>query len=112
MNNLGKFYEKHPEVAELLTNIVSFDSVDDEGAMEEPCSCTRPFNWCNEKNPAYCWQLYFLWANIEVINKLRESKGLNTFTFCPHVGETGDVMHLAATYMLSTSINHGINLDK
>ena len=36
---------------------------------------------------------------------------MNTFAFRPHAGETGDVMHLAATYMLATSINHGINLE-
>lgn len=57
-------------------------------------------------------QLYYLWANIEVLNKLRQTKGLNTFAFRPHAGETGDSMHLAATYMLCRSINHGINLDK
>ena len=57
-------------------------------------------------------QLYYLWANIEVLNKLRKTKGLNTFAFRPHAGETGDTMHLAATYMLCSSINHGINLDK
>lgn len=104
--------EKHPEVSELLKHIVGFDSVDDEGAAEQPCSCARPSEWKSEQNPAYCWQLYYLWANIEVLNTLRSSKGLNTFVFRPHAGETGDVMHLAATYMLADSINHGINLDK
>ena len=59
-----------------------------------------------------CTQLYYLWANIEILNRLREAKGLNTFAFRPHAGETGDTMHLAATYMLCRSINHGINLDK
>ena len=57
-------------------------------------------------------KLYYLWANIEVLNKLRQSKGMNTFAFRPHAGETGDTMHLAATYILCVSINHGINLDK
>jgi len=75
-------------------------------------TCTRPKEWSHEKNPAYCWQLYFLWANIEIVNKLRKTKGLNTFAFRPHAGETGNVMHLAASYMLCTSINHGINLDR
>lgn len=104
--------ENHPEVAELLKHIVGFDSVDDEGTIEGPCNCTRPSNWSEETNPAYCWQLYFLWANIEVINNLREAKGLNTFAFRPHAGETGDAMHLAATYLLCPSINHGVNLDR
>mmetsp|Transcript_1306 Transcript_1306/g.1533 ORF Transcript_1306/g.1533 Transcript_1306/m.1533 type:complete len:527 (-) Transcript_1306:76-1656(-) len=102
--------EKHPEVAELLTHIVGFDSVDDEGAAEAPSCCARPSTWKKEQNPAYCWQLYYLWGNIEVLNRLRKSKGLNTFAFRPHAGETGDPMHLAATYMLADSINHGINL--
>jgi len=104
--------EKHAQVAEFLTHVVGFDSVDDEGSAENPCDCARPSEWKDEKNPAYCWQLYFLWANIEVINRLRRARGLNTFAFRPHAGETGDVMHLAASYMLCTSINHGINLDR
>jgi len=106
------FPENHPEVSELLKHIVGFDSVDDEGTAEAPCGCARPSDWNKEQNPAYCWQLYYLWANIEVLNRLRISKGLNTFAFRPHAGETGDAMHLAATYMLADSINHGINLDK
>jgi AMP deaminase len=56
-------------------------------------------------------QLYFLWANLQVLNRLRQSLGLNTFSFRPHAGETGDPMHLAATYILCDSINHGILLD-
>ncbi|GMH47126.1 hypothetical protein TrRE_jg5961, partial [Triparma retinervis] len=104
--------EKHPEVAELLNHIVGFDSVDDEGNPEAPCNCTSPSEWKQNDNPAYAWQLYYLWANIKVVNSLRKSKGLNTFAFRPHSGETGDVMHLAATYLLCESINHGINLAK
>mmetsp|Transcript_32368 Transcript_32368/g.56366 ORF Transcript_32368/g.56366 Transcript_32368/m.56366 type:complete len:683 (-) Transcript_32368:444-2492(-) len=104
--------EKHPEVAELLSHIVGFDSVDDEGSMEAPLSCCQPSSWKQEDQPAYCWQLYYLWANLEILNKVRKYRGLNTFAFRPHAGETGETMHLAATYMLCPSINHGINLDK
>eukprot|EP00804_Cyclotella_cryptica_P003306 CCRYP_010522-RB/>CCRYP_010522-RB protein AED:0.41 eAED:0.41 QI:320/0.66/0.71/1/0.83/0.71/7/392/753 len=96
--------EKHPEVAELLNNIVGIDSA--------PLTCEKPASWSQDDNPAYCWQLYHLWANIEVLNRVRKSKGLNTLAFRPHAGETGETMHLAATYMLCRSINHGINLDK
>jgi len=103
--------EEHPEIAEAIKHIVAFDSVDDEGALEETCSCQRPHQWTNKKNPSYWWQLYFIWANLEVLNKLRATRGLNTFAFRPHAGETGDPMHLAATYMLCESINHGILLD-
>jgi len=104
--------EEHPEVAELLKHIVGFDSVDDEGNQEEICSCHKPKDWTSGKNPAYAWQLYFLWANLEVLNELRRARGLNTIEFRPHAGETGDAMHLAATYMLCRSINHGIKLEE
>lgn len=103
--------EKHPQVAELLKHIVGFDSVDDEGAPEEGCSEQTPHEWTSDKNPSYWWQLYFIWANMEVLNRLRKARGLNTLAFRPHAGETGDPMHLAATYMLCESINHGICLD-
>eukprot|EP00520_Triparma_pacifica_P006083 CAMPEP_0118651528 /NCGR_PEP_ID=MMETSP0785-20121206/10834_1 /TAXON_ID=91992 /ORGANISM="Bolidomonas pacifica, Strain CCMP 1866" /LENGTH=810 /DNA_ID=CAMNT_0006543987 /DNA_START=233 /DNA_END=2662 /DNA_ORIENTATION=+ len=104
--------EAHPEVAELLKHIVGIDSVDDEGNPEAPCGCTSPSEWKQNENPSYAWQLYYLWGNIKVVNSLRKARGLNTFAFRPHSGETGDVMHLAATYLLCESVNHGINLDK
>ena len=68
--------------------------------------------WTSPKNPAYWWQLYFLWANLEVLNNLRKSRGLNTIAFRPHAGETGNPLNLACTYLLSESIAHGINLDQ
>ena len=55
--------------------------------------------------------MYFLWANLEVLNQIRKAKGLNTIAFRPHAGETGNPMHLGASYMLCQSINHGVNLD-
>lgn len=101
----------HPEVAETLQHIVAIDSVDDEGASEEALSGDKPADWKSQKSPSYAWQTYFIWANLCVLNKLRKSKGLNIITFRPHAGETGDPMHLGATYMLCESINHGINLE-
>jgi len=108
----------HPEkeenqlVAQFLEHVVGFDSVDDEGAPEDGCSCVRANAWRGPSNPHYAWQLYYLWANIEVLNRLRRARGLNTFSLRPHAGETGDAMHLAASYLLSNSINHGVNLDR
>ena len=66
--------EENPEVAELLKNVVGFDSVDDEGNPEAPCCTKHPKEWTTSENPAYAWQLYYLWANIKVINGLRSSK--------------------------------------
>lgn len=103
--------QDHPEIAEAMKHIVAFDSVDDEGTPEDVCSCQKPHEWTSRKTPSYWWQLFFIWANLEVLNSLRSERGLNTYAFRPHAGETGDPMHLAATYMLCTSINHGILLD-
>ena len=103
--------DDHPEIAEAMKHIVGFDSVDDEGCLEEMCGSERPQDWTSSKNPSYACQLYYIWANMEVLNRLRSARGLNTFAFRPHAGETGDPMHLAATYILCQSINHGILLD-
>lgn len=85
--------EEHPEVAEVLKHIVGLDSVDDEGALEDSSSSTKlPGEWKNSQNPAYWWQLYFIWANLEVLNRLRRARDLNTFSFRPHAGESGDPM--------------------
>ncbi len=106
--------ERKPKLAEALKHIVGIDSVDDEGAPEEGCGCPtqRPNDWTSPKNPAYWWQLYFLWSNLEVLNSLRRARGLNTIAFRPHAGETGNPLNLACTYLLSESIAHGINLDQ
>jgi len=47
-----------------------------------------------------------------VLNKLRESRGFNTFSLRPHAGEAGDLDHLATTFLLAENIAHGINLRK
>lgn len=52
------------------------------------------------------------YANLYTLNRLRESRGLNTFSLRPHCGEAGDVDHLAATFLLAENIAHGINLRK
>ncbi|GAX13190.1 AMP deaminase [Fistulifera solaris] len=103
--------DKHPEIAQCLQHIVGFDSVDDEGVLETHCGPVEPEHWTDSKTPCYQWQLYYIWANLHVLNRLRQARGLNTIAFRPHAGETGDSMHLAASYMLCDSINHGILLD-
>lgn len=52
------------------------------------------------------------YANLHVLNQLRESRGLNTFSLRPHCGEAGDLDHLAAGFLLCENIAHGINLRK
>ena len=55
--------------------------------------------------------MYYLAVNIAVLNRLRRSRGLNEFSLRPHCGESGDIMHLAATYLVGCpSVAHGIQL--
>ena len=58
----------------------------------------------------YAYQLYYFYANTVVLNRLRESRGMNTFELRPHCGEAGNVLHLAVSYLLSQGVNHGIRL--
>jgi len=55
---------------------------------------------------------YYIYANLYTLNKFREARGMNTFSFRPHAGEAGDVDHLVAAYLLCENIAHGINLRK
>ena len=73
-------------------------------------SCICPDQWKDARNPNYAYQLYYLYANIATLNKLRRAKGLNLFSLRPHCGESGDPRHLGAAYLLAESINHGIEL--
>ena len=45
-------------------------------------------------NPPYAYYLYYMYGNLFTLNKLRELKGLNTFSLRPHCGETGSPFHL------------------
>ena len=107
--------DSDPELHEFLQHVCGFDSVDDESKPE-----TVPFNshaplpqdWTQDKNPAYSYYIYYMYANISVLNQLREARGLNTFAFRPHSGEAGNVDHLAVTFLAAESIAHGILLRK
>lgn len=101
-----------PKLAVFLRGCVGFDMVDDESLRERPMrnSLPTPDQWTNEYDPPYALFAYYLYANIVALNKLRAFMGLNTFAFRPHSGEAGDVEHLAASFLLARSINHGIML--
>nr|GEX38862.1 AMP deaminase-like [Tanacetum cinerariifolium] len=85
-----------------------------------------------------CWLMFLIWENrfstslhvlafycrihtnqkimsseyLDVMSKLCESKGMNTIRFRPHCGEVGDIDHLAAAFLTTHNIAHGINLRK
>jgi len=66
----------------------------------------------DRENPPYSYYLYYMFANITVLNHFREERGLNTFVFRPHCGEAGSVQHLVAAFIMCESISHGLLLRK
>lgn len=72
----------------------------------------RPATEYVEGDPCYAYQLYYLWANITMLNRLRKQRGFNTFQLRPHCGESGSELHLASAFLTSHGISHGVNLFK
>eukprot|EP00904_Undaria_pinnatifida_P003061 jgi/Undpi1/12756/HiC_scaffold_6.g02424.m1 len=100
-----------------LKTVVGFDSVDDESKREtvqlnHKRYLPTPQEWDLADNPPYSYWSYYLAQNIVSLNRLRMSKGLNTFAYRPHCGEAGDVEHLAGCFLLADQINHGLLLRK
>lgn len=108
---------KYPLLDRLLEEISGFDSVDDEGIFETVNSYSNwqeiaPNDWTSEENPPYSYWAYYFYVNIRVLNELRFSKCMNTYSFRPHCGETGSPEHLSAAFLTSLSVNHGIVLKQ
>ncbi|GJY04154.1 AMP deaminase-like protein [Tanacetum coccineum] len=91
----------HPQLHVFLKQVVGLDLVDDESKPERRPTkhMPTPSQWTNIFNPAFSYYL-------------RESKGMNTIRFRPHCGEAGDIDHLAAAFLTTHNIAHGINLRK
>ena len=106
----------HPKLHLMLQQVIGFDSVDDEskpeGAMPSLASPSPPPHEWASGNPHYAYYCYYMYANLYVLNQLREAQGLSTFTFRPHSGEAGELNHLHAAFLTARGINHGINLRK
>jgi len=103
-----------PKLHLFLRTVVGIDCVDDESKPEYRLlrKYPPPVEWNYEHNPPYSYYLFYLYSNIAVLNQFRASKGYSTLKFRPHSGEAGDVDHLAAAFLLSDGISHGINLRK
>ncbi|XP_055510922.1 AMP deaminase 2-like isoform X1 [Leucoraja erinacea] len=105
----------HPELHLFLQHIVGFDSVDDESKPEQQifkADSPLPVNWTEDDNPPYAYYLYYMYANMTVLNHLRKKRGFNTFVLRPHCGEAGPIHHLISGFMLSQNISHGLLLRK
>lgn len=105
----------NPPLHYFLTLLVGFDCVDDESKHERGRDAEAmpvPSKWTSKHSPPYFYWIYYLHANIVALNKLRESKGMSTFSFRPHSGEAGEVDHMAASFLTAESINHGITMRR
>ncbi|XP_072571174.1 AMP deaminase 2-like isoform X2 [Paramormyrops kingsleyae] len=105
----------HPELHLFLQHVVGFDSVDDESKPENHIfnlDSPLPVDWTEEDNPPYSYYLYYMYANMTVLNHLRRKRGFRTFVLRPHCGEAGPIHHLVSGFMLSENISHGLLLRK
>ncbi|XP_019870896.1 AMP deaminase 2 isoform X2 [Aethina tumida] len=106
----------HPELHNFLQYVIGFDSVDDESKPEKnplfDKDTPTPDEWNDYENPNYAYYLYYMYANLCVLNHFRAEKGLHTFVLRPHCGEAGPVQHLVCGYLLSENISHGLLLRK
>eukprot|EP01103_Thecamoeba_quadrilineata_P012504 TRINITY_DN3237_c0_g1_i3.p1 TRINITY_DN3237_c0_g1~~TRINITY_DN3237_c0_g1_i3.p1 ORF type:complete len:1135 (+),score=180.88 TRINITY_DN3237_c0_g1_i3:29-3433(+) len=106
----------NPKLHEFLRTVVGFDSVDDESKPEIPMDraiLVPAKEWSREENPPYSYYSFYFYSYVNLLNKFRESRGLTTFAFRPHCGESGNPFtHLSSAFLLAESINHGIQLRK
>ncbi|CAD6920612.1 unnamed protein product [Tilletia controversa] len=104
----------HPEVHIFLQRVIGFDLVDDESKPERRVHRKFPVPrlWDYAQSPPYTYWAYYMFANMASLNQWRQMRGFNTFAFRPHAGEAGDTDHLAAAFLTSQCISHGILLRK
>eukprot|EP01063_Lacrimia_lanifica_P032145 TRINITY_DN5441_c0_g1_i3.p1 TRINITY_DN5441_c0_g1~~TRINITY_DN5441_c0_g1_i3.p1 ORF type:complete len:1170 (+),score=431.91 TRINITY_DN5441_c0_g1_i3:179-3688(+) len=99
-----------PKLHHFLKHVSGFDSVDNESTPDGPFRVINPTEWTSYDNPPYGYWMYFMWANIRSLNHFRAKKGLSTFSFRPHCGESGSVDHLMQCHLVADQVNHGVNL--
>uniref|UniRef100_A0A4W6G0A2 AMP deaminase n=2 Tax=Lates calcarifer TaxID=8187 RepID=A0A4W6G0A2_LATCA len=107
--------QKHKAIHIFLKYVTGFDSVDDESKHSDHMfsyKSPKPESWTTDDNPPYTYYLFYMYANIMVLNNLRKERGLNTFQFRPHCGEAGSITHLVSAFLTADNISHGLNLKK
>ncbi|XP_006089688.1 AMP deaminase 3 isoform X1 [Myotis lucifugus] len=107
--------QDHRELHLFLKYVTGFDSVDDESKHSDHMFSDKSPNpdiWTSEQNPPYSYYLYYMYANIMVLNNLRRERGMSTFLFRPHCGEAGSITHLVSAFLTADNISHGLLLKK
>ncbi|XP_012728493.2 AMP deaminase 3 isoform X2 [Fundulus heteroclitus] len=107
--------QNHKELHVFLKYVSGFDSVDDESKHSNHMfsyKSPKPEQWTAHDNPPYSYYIFYMYANIMVLNNLRKERGLSTFQFRPHCGEAGSITHLVSAFLTADNISHGLNLKK
>ncbi|KAJ8035153.1 AMP deaminase 2 [Holothuria leucospilota] len=107
--------KSHPELHQFLKYVTGFDSVDDESKPEGQAftkESLEPSEWSSKENPPYSYYLFYMYANLVILNRFRRERGMNTFVLRPHCGEAGPIHHLVVSFMLAENISHGLMLRK
>ncbi|MBN3281101.1 AMPD3 deaminase, partial [Polyodon spathula] len=107
--------QNNKELHLFLKYVTGFDSVDDESKHSDHIfsyKSPKPEEWVTDQNPPYSYYLFYMYANIMVLNNLRKERGLSTFLFRPHCGEAGSITHLVSAFLTADNISHGLNLKK
>jgi len=103
----------HPDLHLFLKLVVGFDCVGNDSIPDKKRKrYPKPSEWTTEENPPFVLYTYYLYGNLFVLNQLREERGMNTFTWRPHAGVSGDIEHLGVSFMVADSISHGIALKR
>ena len=105
----------HPELHAFLKYVCGLDSVDDESKSEHiqfTKDTPQPADWTGPENPPYTYYLYYMYANLAVLNHFRRERGFHTLVLRPHCGEAGNVTHLVAGFLFAENISHGLILRK
>ena len=69
--------KSHPELHSFLQYVIGFDSVDDESKPENAmfdADVATPDEWTDLENPPYSYYIYYMFANMTILNHLREER--------------------------------------
>ncbi|KAH9642300.1 hypothetical protein HF086_009664 [Spodoptera exigua] len=68
-------YDLNVDILDVHAHVIGFDSVDDESKPENtmlPADMKTPDKWDDEENPPYAYYLYYMYANMTVLNQIRK----------------------------------------
>ncbi|VEL23353.1 unnamed protein product [Protopolystoma xenopodis] len=66
--------KSHVKLHAFLQHVAGFDSVDDESKPESTTfdfDIATPDRWTSTDNPPYAYYIYYMYANITILNQLR-----------------------------------------